>query len=168
MKIVVQDASVLIDLAAADLLEAWFSLGIETLTSSFVWREVNRRSQKAKLRAFARDERIQVVPMGAEVLSEVVRLKMDLPPKLSLNDASVLHLAVERTATLLTGDRNLRTAAEARAVTVYGLPALMDYMVQEEALPAATAITKLELLCQLNPRLSKQECGALTAKWRNL
>ena len=90
MKLVVQDASVLIDLAAADLLEAWFSLGIETLTSSFVWREVNRRSQKAKLRAFARDERIQVVPMGAEVLSEIVRLKMDLPPKLSLNDASVL------------------------------------------------------------------------------
>jgi len=168
MKLVVQDASVLIDLAAADLLEAWFSLGIETLTSSFVWREVNRRSQKAKLRAFARDERIQVVPMGAEVLSEVVRLKMDLPPKLSLNDASVLHLAVERTATLLTGDRNLRTAAEARAVTVYGLPALMDYMVQEEALPAAAAITKLELLCQLNPRLSKQECIALMTKWRNV
>lgn len=168
MKLVVQDASVLIDLAAADLLAAWFNLGIETLTSSFVWREVNRRSQKAKLRAFARDERIQVVAMGAEVLSEIVRLKMDLPPKLSLNDASVLHLAVERTAILLTGDRNLRTAAESRAVTVYGLPALMDYMVQKEALPAATAITKLELLCQLNPRLSKQECGALIIKWRNL
>jgi predicted nucleic acid-binding protein len=166
MKLVVQDASVLIDLAAADLLEAWFSLGIETLTSSFVWREVNRRSQKAKLRAFARDERIQVVEMGAEVLSEVVRLKMDLPAKLSLNDASVLHLAVERTAVLLTGDRNLRTAAEARAVTVYGLPALMDYMVQEEALSAAAAIIKLELLGRLNPRLSKQECGALITKWR--
>lgn len=168
MKLVVQDASVLIDLAAADLLEAWFSLGIETLTSSFVWREVNRRSQKAKLRAFARDERIQVVGMGTEMLSEIVRLKMDLPPKLSLNDASVLHLAVERTAVLLTGDRNLRTAAEARAVTVYGLPALMDFMVQEDALTAAAAITKLELLCRLNPRLSKQECHTLITKWRDL
>jgi predicted nucleic acid-binding protein len=168
MKVVVQDASVLIDLAAADLLEAWFSLGIETLTSSFVWREVNRRSQKAKLRVFARDERIQVVDMGAEVLSEIVRLKMDLPAKLSLNDASVLHLAVERTAVLLTGDRNLRSAAESRAVTVYGMPALMDYMVQEEALAANTAITKLELLCRLNPRLSKRECEVLITKWRAL
>lgn len=166
MKVVVQDASVLIDLAAADLLEAWFSLGIETLTSSFVWREVNRRSQKAKLRAFARDQRIQVVNMGTEVLSEIVRLKMDLPAKLSLNDASVLHLAVERTAVLLTGDRNLRTAAESRAVTVYGLPALMDYMVQEEALSASNATTKLELLCRLNPRLSKKECEVLITKWR--
>jgi len=167
MKVVVQDASVLIDLAAADLLEAWFSLGIETLTSSFVWREVNRRAQKAKLRAFARDKRIQVVDMGTEVLSEIVLLKMDLPAKLSLNDASVLHLAVERTAVLLTGDRNLRTSAEARAVTVYSLPALMDYMVQEEALAAATAVTKLELLCRLNSRLSKKECEPLLAKWRN-
>jgi predicted nucleic acid-binding protein len=168
MKVVVQDASVLIDLAAADLLEAWFSLSIETLTSSFVWREVNRRSQKAKLRAFARDKRIQVVDMGTEVLSEIVRLKMDLPPKLSLNDASVLHLAVERTAVLLTGDRNLRTSAEAREVIVYSLPALMDYMVQEKALSAATAITKLELLCRLNPRLHKKECEPLLAKWRNV
>jgi predicted nucleic acid-binding protein len=167
MKVVVQDASVLIDLAAADLLGAWFSLGIETLTTSFVWREVNRRAQKAKLRAFARGKRIQVVDMGTEVLSEIVRLKMDLPAKLSLNDASVLHLAVERTAVLLTGDRNLRTSAEAREVTVYGLPALMDYMVQEEALSAATAITKLELLCRLNPRLQKRECEPLLTKWRN-
>ena len=166
MKLVVQDASVLIDLAAADLQEAWFSLGIETLTSSFVWREVNRRSQKAKLRPFARDGRIQVVDMGAEVLAQIVLLKMDLPPKLSLNDASVLHLAVERTAVLLTGDRNLRAAAESRAVTVYGLPALMDYMVQEKALTAASAITKLELLCRLNPRLPKKECEVLIAKWR--
>ena len=167
MKVVVQDASVLIDLAAADLLQAWFSLGIETLTTSFVWREVNRRSQKAKLRSFARDNRIQVVDMGTEVLSEIVRLKMDLPAKLSLNDASVLHLAVARTAVLLTGDRNLRTSAEARAVTVYGLPALLDYMVQEEALSAPIATTKLELLCRLNPRLPKKECESLLAKWRN-
>jgi predicted nucleic acid-binding protein len=166
MKVVVQDASVLIDLAAADLLEAWFSLGIETLTSSFVWREVNRRSQKAKLRAFARDKRIEVVDMGTEVLSEIVRLKMDLPAKLSLNDASVLHLAVARTAILLTGDRYLRTAAESRSVTVCNLPALLDYLVQEKALPASTAITKLELLCRINPRLQKKECEPLLAKWR--
>jgi predicted nucleic acid-binding protein len=92
---------------------------------------------------------------------------MDLPARLSLNDASVLHLAVDRTAVLLTGDRNLRTSAEAREVTVYGLPALMDYMVQEEALSAATAVTKLELLCRLNPRLPKKECESLMAKWRN-
>jgi predicted nucleic acid-binding protein len=168
MKLVVQDASVLIDLAATDLLEAWFSLGIVTLTSSFVWREVNRRSQKAKLRPFARNDRIQVVDMSAEVLSEIVRLKLDLPAKLSLNDASVLHLAMKRAAILLTGDRNLRTAAESRAVKVCGLPALLDFMVQEDALPPATAIRKLELICRLNPRLPLQECSTLITKWHNL
>lgn len=85
--------------------------------------------------------------------------------KVVVQDASVLiDLAA---AVLLTGDRNLRTSAEARAVTVYSLPALMDYMVQEEALAAATAVTKLELLCRLNSRLSKKECEPLLAKWRN-
>jgi predicted nucleic acid-binding protein len=166
MKVVVQDASVLIDLAAADLLAAWFSLGIETLTTSLVWREVNRRSQKAKIRKFSRDERIQVVGMGTEVLSDILRLKLDLPPQLSLNDVSVLHLAMARAAVLLTGDRNLRSAAEARAVTVCSLPALLEYLVQEKALTTSTAATKLELLCRLNPRLPKKECESLLAKWR--
>jgi len=52
---------VLIDLGAAELLDAWFSLEIETLTTSLVWREVTRRTQKAKLRQFARADKIQVV-----------------------------------------------------------------------------------------------------------
>jgi hypothetical protein len=56
-------------LGAAQLLDAWFSLGIETLTTSLVWREVNRRSQKAKMRQFARDERMQIVAVGLFVLS---------------------------------------------------------------------------------------------------
>jgi hypothetical protein len=48
----VLDASVLIDMTSFDLLEAWFALGYETITTSFVWREVNRRSQKVELQSF--------------------------------------------------------------------------------------------------------------------
>jgi putative PIN family toxin of toxin-antitoxin system len=166
MRVVVQDASVLIDLGAAELLDAWFSLEIETLTTSLVWREVNRRTPKAKLRQFARDDRIHVVAVGAEALSEVVRLKMDLPRQLTLNDASVLHLAVARKAVLLTGDQTLRKCAESRAVPVHGLLWLLDHMVAEEALSPGTAARKLELLCRLNPRLPKGECEALLAAWR--
>ena len=166
MRVVVQDASVLIDLGAAELLDAWFSLEIETLTTSLVWREVNRRSHKAKMRQFARDERMQIVAVGTEALSEVVRLKMDLPRQVTLNDASVLHLAMKREAVLLTGDQTLRMCAEARAVQVHGLLWLLDYMVGEQALSAHAAAKKLELLCRLNPRLPKGDCETLLAKWR--
>lgn len=157
----------LIDLTAAELLEAWFGLGIPTLTTSFVWREVNRRSQKARLRAFARSGQIEVVDMSSEILSEVLRLKMDLPRGLSLGDASVLYLAEKRAAVLLTGDRSLSKAAKSRAVPVYSLPALMDYMVRNAALSAASALDKLEILSRKNPWLPKQACEILKSKWRN-
>jgi len=166
MRVVVQDASVLIDLGAAELLDAWFDLGIETLTTSFAWREVNRRSQKNKLRQFARDQRIQVVAISSDVLSELLRKKMDLPRQLSLNDVSVLHLAVTRKAVLLTGDQCLRTCAETSSVEVHGLLWLLDYMVDEHALSPSSAARKLELICRLNPRLPKTEIEMLLDKWR--
>jgi hypothetical protein len=73
MRVVVQDASVLIDLGAAELLDAWFDLGIETLTTSFAWREVNRRSRKNRLRQFARGRRILVVASSSGGVSVLLR-----------------------------------------------------------------------------------------------
>jgi len=143
MRVVVQDASVLIDLGAAELLDSWFSLEIETLTTSLVWREVTRRAHRVKLRQFGRADMIQVIAMNMETLSEVVRLKLDLPRSLTLNDASVLHLAMARAALLLTGDQALRTCAEARGVEVHGLLWLLDYMVEKNAISAPTAARKL-------------------------
>ncbi len=166
MNVVVQDASVLIDLGAAELFDAWFSLEVETLTTSLVWREVTRRTHKAKLRQFARADQIEVVGIGSEAMSEVVRLKLDLPGSVSLKDASVLHLAMQRKAVLLTGDRNLRACAEARDVRVHGLLWLLDYIVERKALSAHAAARKLQLLTRLNPRLPKPDCEALLAKWR--
>lgn len=52
-------------------------------------------------------------------------------------------------------------------VVVQDASVLIDYMVQEEALSALAAATKLELLCRLNPRLSRKECEPILAKWRN-
>ncbi len=50
MKVVVQDASVLIDLTLCDLLEPYFRLKLETLTTSLVWYEVSRKHQKLRLK----------------------------------------------------------------------------------------------------------------------
>ena len=66
MRVVVHDASVLIDLGAAELLDSWFSLEIETLTTSLVWREVTRRAHRVKLRQFGRADMIQVIAMNME------------------------------------------------------------------------------------------------------
>lgn len=167
MKVVVQDASVLIDLAEGELLEAWFSLGIETLTTALVWREVNRRSHKSRLKRFSRLEKLEVVAMSAETMTDVVVLKQSLPPALTLQDASVLHLAVKRKAMLLAGDDLLRKCAEERDVMVRGLLWVLDELVERRTITPAKAAATLERLLKGKARLPKAECEIRLKKWRS-
>ena len=167
MKVVVQDASVLIDLAEGGLLEAWCSLGIETLTTSLVWREVNRRSHKSRLKRLSRLEKIEVVAMSAETLTEVVVLKQSLPLALTLQDASVLHLAVERGAVLLAGDELLRRSAEDRGVVVRGLLWVLDELVKKPTITPTQAAAALERLLHGQARLPKAECEIRLKAWRS-
>ncbi|HLA87841.1 MAG TPA: hypothetical protein VJL10_07460, partial [Anaerolineales bacterium] len=96
MKIVVHDASVLIDLAACEFLGPWFGLGLETRTTSLVWREVNRKNQKARLQRFVDEGSLGIEPVNAEAMAEVVRLHLEVPSKITLEDASTLYVAVRR------------------------------------------------------------------------
>lgn len=49
MKVVIQDASVLIDMADCGLLDPWFGLGFDLRTTSLIMREVSRNNQKIQL-----------------------------------------------------------------------------------------------------------------------
>ncbi len=166
MKVVVQDASILIDFAEGELLEAWFSLGIETLTTSLVWREVNRRSHKSRLKRFSRLDKLEIVSINAEAMTEVVVLKQSLPAAITLQDASVLHLAMQRAAILLAGDDLLRKCAEERDVNVRGLLWVLDELVERHTITHGKAAAVLERLLKGKSRLPKAECEFRLQKWR--
>jgi predicted nucleic acid-binding protein len=167
MRVIVQDASIIIDLAESELLEAWFSLGIETLTTSLVWREVNRRSHKSQLRKFAKADKLQIVSISAEAMTEVVVLRYSLPPALTLQDASVLHLAQKSQGILLAGDDLLRKAATERNIAVHGQLWVLDQLVEKHAITPSTAGTALERLLKGKSRLPKAECDSRIKKWRS-
>jgi hypothetical protein len=125
----VLDASVLIDMTSFDLLEAWFALGYETITTSLVWREVNRRSQKVKLQEYARSGGLAIEPVGAGLLTDIVQLHAALECKVSLEDASVLQISASPKTILLSSDKVLRLCAEDSGITVHGLLWVMDLLV---------------------------------------
>ena len=52
MKIIVQDASVLIDMTDGNLLNAWFGLGFDLRTTSLILREISRKNQKIQLQPY--------------------------------------------------------------------------------------------------------------------
>ena len=158
MKTVVMDASVLIDLASFGLLEQWFTLGLDTVTTSLVWREVNRKYQKARLQRFAESGDVRIEPIGADVLTNIVLLQAEVSSKISFEDASVLHLASSRQAILLVGDKVLRHCAEDHGIEVHGLLWVMDLLVSRGRLLPRVAADRLEhLVSRGTTRLPERE-----------
>ena len=162
MKIAIKDANVFIDLEAMGLLDLWFQLGITTLTSSFVVQELEDgghmnalasiRAGQAMAGAFADF----VDKHGQGGLSEA--------------DLSVIYLAIREKAMVITGDRMLRTMADARHLEIHGTLWIMDQLVFASLLRPALAADRLESLMQRTGRerryLPKNESQARINKWR--
>jgi predicted nucleic acid-binding protein len=168
MKIFVHDASVLIDLAECGLLEAWLELGNKTLTTSLIFREVNRKNQKTKLQRFIDKGVLVIEPLGAEALTEVVQILATLPARITIEDASAIFIAETRKAVLLTGDKVLRQCAENRKIDVHGLLWVFDMLVSRGAVLSGVAADRLEKLCERGAiRLPINECKVRIKKWRS-
>jgi len=164
----VLDASVLIDMTSLDLLEPWFALGYETATTTLVWREVNRRSQKVRLQEYVRSGGLAIEPVGAELLTEIVLLQATLGGKVSLEDASVLQISTSPQTMLLSSDKVLRRCAEDRGIKVHGLLWMMDLMVSRGKLLPGIAADRLEqMIAKKATRLPLAECRQRIRKWIN-
>ena len=164
----VLDASVLIDMTSLDLLEPWFALGYETATTTLVWREVNRRSQKVRLQEHARSGGLAIEPVGAELLTEIVLLHATLGGKVSLEDASVLQISTSPQTMLLSSDKVLRRCAEDRGIEVHGLLWVMDLLVSRGKLLPGIAADRLEqMITKKATRLPLAECRQRIRKWRS-
>lgn len=168
MKVVVHDASVLIDLVAADLLEHWLRLGHETIVTSLVWREVNRKSEKEKLQPFVERGLLKIAHLPSEDFSAMVALRSDLSLDLSIEDVSALYVALSRKGILLTGEKTLRQNAEKRGVEVHGILWVFDILIDRGKMLASIAADRLEhLTARRTSRLPKDECSHRIKKWRS-
>lgn len=173
MKVVVHDASILIDLALSECVEAWFATGIETWTSDLIYpREVDRPAQRKILDAYAAAGVLRVAPTSGAA-EELVEEQTRLGRGLSLADISVFRLTRQLGAdtVLATGDSMLRKVAEKEKIKACGILGLFDRMVLAEgdkpaALPHAVACQKLELLLT-HPecRLPRDKCQAKIRLW---
>jgi predicted nucleic acid-binding protein len=168
MKVIVHDASVLIDLATADLLGPWFGLGFETVITRMVWGEINRKSQKEKIQPYIDSGQLKIASLGAEAITSVALLQSELPPDISIEDASALFVALSRKGILLTGEKTLRKSAKERGVEVHGLLWVFDILIERGRMLASIAADRLEHLAALRTsRLPMDDCHERIKKWRN-
>ena len=164
----VLDASVLIDMVSFDLPEAWFSIGHEHVTTTLVWHEVNRKSQKTRHQEYVKNGSLTIKPVGAEMLTEIVNLHAELKAKISLEDTSALYLSKSKQTMLLSSDKVLRSFAEDLGIEVHGLLWMMDLLVSRGKILPGVAADRLEqMISKKATRLPLKECRHRIRKWRS-
>jgi predicted nucleic acid-binding protein len=147
----VTDTNVWIDLDIAGLTDLIFRLPLNLQAPDVIVAELERPDGETLA-----GRGLQVRELTGSQVLEVARLACRyLRP--SRSDLFALVLARSQGATLLTGDRHLRSAAESEGVKVHGTIWLIDEMVRAGLLEQREAAARLLRMIQAGRRLPSEE-----------
>jgi predicted nucleic acid-binding protein len=155
----VTDTNVWIDLDVAGLTDLIFRLPLNLQAPDVIVAELERPDGTTLAR-----HGLQVRELTGGQVLEVARLAhLYLRPCRS--DLFALVLARSQGATLLTGDRHLRSAAESEGVKVHGTLWLIDELVEARLLEKREAIERLLRMVQAGRRLPVEEVERRLRTW---
>lgn len=167
MQIIVNDTNILIDLHSIGLLQALCDLPYEVRTVDFVVNEINDPAQSESIAALVAEGKIKVERFEPEELAEIIEEHSMVTGNLSIPDCSVCYYAKKHSATLLTGDRQLRKYAERNNVSVRGVLFIFDEFIAKGIIIEEVAARKLLELTNVNVRLPKSEVEKRIKMWSN-
>lgn len=136
MRVLVSDASILIELAKWSLLRALFKLPLEFAVPDALYEDelidlgdVDRTHLKA---LGLRVESLDPEGMVRAIAYQTAR------PKLTLHDCLAVSLAVTNAWPLLTGDKRMRAVADEEHIEVHGVLWVIDRFAEHEVVPQST------------------------------
>ncbi len=163
-KVTIHDANILIDISNLSLTEVFFKLDFEFHTTDLAFNEVvkglkikdrNIFKNKLKIKSFESRELLEIVKIGKKHKS------------LSIQDLSVLKLAISLNGILCTTDKNLKEIASGKNLEIHGTLWIVEQMIISKKLNSKIAIKKLKKLKDTNPRAPKKEIKNLIERIRN-
>lgn len=163
MKVVVEDANVLLDLLNGGLLGLWLGLDFENCTTALVWHEVTNASQRQMVQPFIDSGLLTIRDVEPEAWSAISTFSTETG--VSMSDGSVWLLAKAEGAVLLTGDSKLRKSAKATGVEVRGVLWVLDELVAREKIAASEAADSLKKMVEDGAFLPLEECRSRINKW---
>jgi len=166
MKILINDANVLIDLVKLDLLDEFANLTHELHTTDFILEEVNPDQKSHILPVIDAGKLNLIVTTEVEDFQGIADL-LENSSGLSFEDCSAWYFSKKMDGTLVTGDRKLRKAVENDEIEVRGIIFILDEILKQELISFENAIEKIELLYQLNNRLPKTAYSDRMELWKN-
>lgn len=152
MRILINDANILIDLFHLDLIELFFSLqGLELKTTDFVFEELHEK-QKNVIEKFIQNQSLVLIESSEDDLNNIFEI-LSSTNGLSVEDCSIWFHAKKNKGILLTGDGRLRKLTSADGVEVRGILYIFDQLLISGLISFELAIEKLNQLYLLNERL---------------
>ena len=161
MVTLVSDTSVLIDLERGGLLEEAFSCGLTMVVPDLLYERELESDNGPLLRKLG----LGVVALNPDEVEHAQQVRQR-QPGLSLPDCFALSCARRQDHALVSGDKLLRTVAQARDCAVYGLLWILDQMEASGEISVATLHEGLSRIWN-HPRrrLPKPEVMARLQRW---
>jgi hypothetical protein len=147
MLLLISDANILIDIEAGDLIAPMFSLGYQFAVPDVLFYE-----ELEEQHAYFLELGLQVRGIDESGIERVLDLGRHYK-KPSRNDLFALVLAEREKCPLLTGDAELRKAAEAESLQVNGTLWLIEKMICEKRITAMVARAALKKMQNSGRRL---------------
>ncbi|NDP22472.1 MAG: PIN domain-containing protein [Paludibacter sp.] len=160
MKLLINDANILIDIVKLGLVEAFLSLDFDLHTTDFVFAELDDQQQKD-----ISSERLKIITtVNQQDFTSIMSL-LNAHKGLSFEDCSVWHYTQKLEGTLITGDGALRKKALQSGLNVKGIIYIIEEIKNNGLLPLQTCIEKLTELKVINNRLPLQEIDKRIEIW---
>lgn len=164
MRIVINDANILIDIAKLDLLEAFSNLNFDLYTTDFVYEELNE-IQKSPISTLLIKDHLTIIETEDIQDFQNITTLLENSNGLSFEDCSVWYYSSKMSGTLLTGDGKLRKLASEDGVEVRGVLFIFDELINQNLLSYNDAVDKMKQLKLLNNRLPKNEIDKRIESW---
>jgi len=164
MKIVINDANILIDLVKLELLDAFSKLNFDLHTTDFVIEELNDE-QKEPITALNRLNKLSIIETITIEDFQGINGLLVKSSGLSFEDCSVWYYSKKLSGVLLTGDGKLRKQASKDNLEVRGIIYLFDEFLNQNIISFEDAVEKIKQLKLLNNRLPKKEIEKRIDLW---
>lgn len=165
MKILINDANILIDLFELDLLQEFVQLDFEMCTTDFILAEIDD-IQKAPIATIIEAGNLTLIVTENDEDFDGINALLGAGGGLSLEDCSAWYYSRKLGGILVTGDRNLRKLATAVGIEVRGIIYLFDELLAQEIITCEMAIKKIEHLLTINNRLPKDAIRIRVRLWK--
>ena len=152
MRIISNDANILIDLVHLNMMNNFIQLELDLKTTDFIFEELND-DQKEIINVYIESNQIELITTEEDEDFESIASILDNSSGLSFEDCSVWHYANKLNGILLSGDGKLRKQATANGVSVKGILYIFDQLLLKKLISFDYAMEKIEELYKINPRL---------------